>query len=81
MTSLIIYGRMVLAPHLTRFRRDEEGAVATEYGFLIVFIAIAVAFGAVFLGQALLDLFSDTGDTVGSSNLPANMPVVPTAPS
>jgi Flp pilus assembly pilin Flp len=43
-----------------RFSR-EDGAVTTEYGLLIVFIALAVIVGMVFLAEALLDMFNDAG--------------------
>jgi Flp pilus assembly pilin Flp len=53
-----------------RWRDDEEAAVATEYGFLIVFIAIAVAIGAVVLGLALAGVFQESGTTIGSTEIP-----------
>ena len=31
---------------ISRFRRDESGATATEYAMLIVFVALAIAIGA-----------------------------------
>jgi Flp pilus assembly pilin Flp len=43
-----------------RFSR-EDGAVTTEYGLLIVFIALAVIAGMILLANALLDMFGDAG--------------------
>jgi Flp pilus assembly pilin Flp len=43
-----------------RFSR-EDGAVTTEYGLLIVFIALAVIAGMIILANALLDMFGDAG--------------------
>ena len=43
-----------------RFSR-EDGAVTTEYGLLIVFIALAVIAGMILLADALFDMFSDAG--------------------
>ena len=45
----------------TRFRR-EDGAVTTEYGLLIVFIALAVIFGMGLLAAALNGMFSDASN-------------------
>ena len=42
-----------------RFSAD-EGATATEYIVLIVFIGIAIIGGAIFFGDALNDLFRST---------------------
>ncbi len=38
---------------LTRFWGDESGAVGTEYGVLLVIIAIGMAIGATVLGGAI----------------------------
>ena len=43
-----------------RFSRD-DGAVTTEYGLLVVFIALAVIVGMIFLADALKDMFNDAG--------------------
>jgi pilus assembly protein Flp/PilA len=45
--------------HLTRRVRNEEGAVATEYGLLLVLIALAIIAGATLLGAAINGLFTD----------------------
>lgn len=41
--------------------RDKSGAVATEYAFLIAFIAIVGAGGMVVLGNNLFDFFEAIG--------------------
>jgi pilus assembly protein Flp/PilA len=46
------------------FARDESGAVATEYAFLIIFIALAIVAGITVLGNGLNNLFSDIGSFV-----------------
>jgi len=48
-----------------RFRR-EDGAVTTEYGLLIVFIALAVIAGMIVLANALIGMFNDAGSELGS---------------
>ena len=55
-----------------RLRKDKSGAVATEYAFLIAFIAIVAALGMTLLGQNLSAFFNDIGlalDNAGS-NIP-----------
>jgi pilus assembly protein Flp/PilA len=44
--------------------RDDEGATATEYIVLLVFIALAIIVGAGVLGTALNDKFDDAGDRI-----------------
>ena len=46
---------------IQRFIRDEDGAVAIEYGLLAVLIALAVAAGATILGGGLSTLFTNIG--------------------
>jgi pilus assembly protein Flp/PilA len=46
---------------LKRFHRDEQGATATEYALLIVFVALAIAFGAGTLGTGLNNLLGNIG--------------------
>jgi pilus assembly protein Flp/PilA len=45
--------------HLTRGIRNEDGAVATEYGLLLVLIALAIIVGATALGIAINNLFNN----------------------
>ena len=47
-----------------RLGADEQGATATEYIFLLVFIAIAIIVGAQLLGGALNDGFQGAADSV-----------------
>jgi pilus assembly protein Flp/PilA len=53
-----------------RFHRDEQGATATEYALLIVFVALAIAFGAGTLGTGLNNLFSNIGTRLSGISLP-----------
>lgn len=47
-----------------RLRKNNAGAVATEYAFLVAFIAIVGAGGMVILGENLYTFFEDIGDTL-----------------
>ena len=50
----------------TRFPR-EEGAVATEYGLLLVLIALAIVVAAAALGVAISNVFDEgTGSLAGA---------------
>jgi Flp pilus assembly pilin Flp len=55
-----------------RLRKDKSGAVATEYAFLIAFIAIVAAIGMVLLGDNLSAFFNDIGVALNGagSNIP-----------
>lgn len=55
--------------------RNEDGAVATEYALLIVFIALLAAVGMIVLGQGLSTLFTGLGDTLKSTPL-SSLPTV-----
>lgn len=57
---------------LVRLAKSPGGAVATEYAFLIAFIAIVAALGMVLLGENLSAFFNDIGVALTgiSSNLP-----------
>ena len=46
-----------------RFAR-EDGAVTTEYGLLIVFIALAVIVGMIILADALIGMFTEAGGSL-----------------
>ena len=56
---------------ISRFRKDESGATATEYAMLIVFVALAIAIGAQAFGTALTDLFQRAGTTLTGIAMPA----------
>ena len=58
-----------------RLRKDKSGAVATEYAFLIAFIAIVAAIGMVLLGENLSAFFNDIG--VALDNAGAAIPPLP----
>ncbi|TMJ66822.1 MAG: Flp family type IVb pilin [Alphaproteobacteria bacterium] len=55
----------------SRFLRDENGATATEYAMLIVFVALAIAVGAQAFGNSLTDLFTRAGAALTGINIPA----------
>ncbi len=55
-----------------RLRKDKSGAVATEYAFLIAFIAIVAAIGMALLGQNLSAFFNAIG--VALENVASNIP-------
>ena len=55
---------------IARFHRDEQGATATEYALLIVFVALAIAVGANTLGTGLSGLFSKIGSQLSGITLP-----------
>jgi len=46
---------------LRRLATNKSGAVATEYAFLIAFIAIVAALGMTLLGENLSSFFNDIG--------------------
>ncbi len=58
-----------------RLKKDKSGAVATEYAFLIAFIAIVAALGMVLLGENLSAFFNDIG--VALENAGDNIPTLP----
>jgi len=50
-----------------RLRKDKSGAVATEYAFLIAFIAIVAAIGMVLLGENLSAFFFAIGEALANA--------------
>jgi pilus assembly protein Flp/PilA len=54
-----------------RFPR-EDGAVATEYGLLLVLIALAIVLAATALGAAISGVFNDGATELGGVAPPAN---------
>ena len=57
---------------LHRFAKCKSGAVATEYAFLIAFIAIVAAVGMVLLGTNLSTFFNDIGTAL--TDISADLP-------
>lgn len=57
---------------ILRFAKSESGAVATEYAFLIAFIAIVAALGMTLLGENLSSFFNAIG--VALTNVSSNLP-------
>jgi pilus assembly protein Flp/PilA len=53
-------------PVETHPRRDERGATATEYGLLVVLIAVALATAVITFENALSGLFTSFGPLVGA---------------
>ncbi len=58
-----------------RLREDKSGVVATEYAFLIAFIAIVAATGMTLLGENLRDFFTAIG--LALANAGDNIPSLP----
>ncbi len=44
---------------------DENGAVSTEYGLLLVLIALAIVAAATALGMAIAGVFDNAGSELG----------------
>jgi pilus assembly protein Flp/PilA len=63
MLSIISAGAAYLR---NRFPR-EDGAVATEYGLLLVLIALVIAAGATALGLTLLGVFNEADASLVNS--------------
>ena len=60
---------------LSRLAKSNSGAVATEYAFLIAFIAIVAALGMTLLGENLSSFFNDIG--VALDNMGDAIPDLP----
>ncbi len=56
-----MYALAYLQSLTLRLRKDDSGAVATEYAFLIAFIAIVAATGMTLLGENLSLFFNAIG--------------------
>ena len=70
-----MYALTCLQTIALRLRKDKSGAVATEYAFLIAFIAIVAATGMTLLGTNLSAFFNDIG--VALDNAGAAIPSLP----
>jgi Flp pilus assembly pilin Flp len=55
---------------INRFYRYEDGATATEYAMLVVFIALAVAAGAQALGLGVSGMFTNVAGTLTNVSIP-----------
>ncbi len=65
-----MHGLIHLKSLCLRMAKSKSGAVATEYAFLIAFIAIVAALGMTLLGENLSSFFNDIGmalDNAGDS--------------
>ncbi len=51
---------------LLKFLKDEEGAIAMEYGLLAAFIALVIIAAVTILGTNLNDFFSKIAACVGT---------------
>ncbi|SFJ58088.1 Flp family type IVb pilin [Aerobium aerolatum] len=49
---------------LKRFKSDESGATAIEYGLIAALIGVAIVTGAGLLGTELGDRFTNIADTI-----------------
>ena len=71
-----MYALTYLQTLALRLRKDKAGAVATEYAFLIAFIAIVAAAGMGLLGNNLSSFFDDIGQALNNAGA-----AIPTLPS
>lgn len=57
---------------LSKFRRDEEGATAIEYGLIAALIAIALIASLTLVGGSLSEIFATVSNKVEAANTSAN---------
>ncbi len=57
-------------PLVKRFYRHDDGATATEYAMLVVFIALAIAVGAQALGGGISNLLNKVAVEIGGVTIP-----------
>jgi pilus assembly protein Flp/PilA len=55
---------------INRFYRNDDGATATEYAMLVVFIALAVAAGAQTLGIGLSGMLTNIASSLTNVTVP-----------
>ena len=55
---------------ISRFYRHDDGATATEYAMLVVFIALAIAVGAQTLGNAIIGFYTNMASTLTGITIP-----------
>jgi pilus assembly protein Flp/PilA len=53
---------------LNRFRNDESGATAIEYGLIAALIALAIISGLQLAGPALTSIFNEVGTTLNANS-------------
>lgn len=58
---------------LSKFRRDEEGATAIEYGLIAALIAIALIASLTLVGGSLSEIFDTVATKVEDANTQANL--------
>lgn len=56
---------------LSKFRRDEEGATAIEYGLIAALIAIALIASLTLVGGSLSEIFTTVSSKVEAANTSA----------
>jgi len=58
-----------LMEKLVKFFKDEEGAVATEYVLLIIFVALIILVGAKFFASSVSNKYNDIGTAIQGANV------------
>ena len=53
---------------LERFRKDDKGATAIEYGLIAALIAVAAIAGMSALGDGLTEIFTDIGNGLDNAD-------------
>jgi len=59
---------------IRKFRRDEEGVTAIEYGLIAALVGVAIIGGVTLLGDSLNEMFTNVSGTLDEA-------VTPTAPT
>ena len=69
-----MFARVLSYFHFRRLWQSELGAVATEYAFVIAFIAIVAAAGMAVMGTSLSSFYNGIGSALSelSCEMPAN---------
>ena len=66
MLNLYVKARIAWAGVTSRLPGDERGVVSTEYGLLLVLIALAIVAAATALGLAVSGVFDKVTNQLGS---------------
>lgn len=53
---------------IARFRKDEKGATAIEYGLIAALVSVVIIVGLNVLGPAIDSLFNGLGQAVNNAN-------------